>query len=651
MKSIKTLFCTLLVVCNIALNAQTLNVQTGSVTYQFPASTAGEMVYDNATTLTIQGKTFALTDIDRMYVDNSVVTDNLVSVNYSGTTASVLVAGNVAQYLTITVDGAHVSALQSELVGDATGKITYSLEGTTTNGGFYHEGTYKIDLVLNGVTITNPTGPAINIQNGKKINFTLKAGSTNTLTDGAGGDWKGCVRIKGHTEMKGQGTLNITGKTANAFWGKEFLELKNCTLNILSAVGDGINVNQHFTMESGALNISGVGDDGVQVSYETDDYGTIIEEADNTGAATISGGTIDITCTAAGTKGLKAEGPISISEFGTVPNITIKTTGGTIVETVNSVKDTSVCVALKSETSINISGGVLTLTSTGQGGRAMTCDQTITISGGTTTASAEGSNYGSSSGGWWKPQAGPGGGGPGGGGSSSNGKNAKGVKAKGAITITGGNLNVYSANHEGMESKSAITISGGNVYVKAGDDAINAAGDFTISGGVVYGYSTSNDGLDSNGNFYIKGGVAIGFGAGGAESGIDTGEGRYLYVTGGYAFGIGGRVDATIGSSSTQAYITGGSSMGGGGWGGGGSSSQSLSGGYAIISQGNTRLFAVKLPTTSYSGSVFCTAPSMTKNTSYTVGSASSVTGTEENGFIESPTVSTVSNTKSYTAK
>ena len=539
----------------LALNisAQTLNVQTGNVTYQFPAAQAGQMIYTDATSLTIIGKVLSLSDIDRMYVDNTSVTDNAVDVTFSGSSATVVVAGNVAQYLTVSIDGAQVSIIQNEYVDDNVGKITYTLSGNSTNGGFYHEGSYKIDLVLNGLTLTNPSGPAINIQNGKKINVTVAAGTTNTLTDGSNGDWKACFRVKGHTELKGSGTLNITGKTANAFWGKEFLEMKNCTLNILGAVNDGINVNQHFNMESGSLSISGVGDDGLQVSYETDDYGNIISETDNTGAITITGGTININTTGDGSKGIKAEGAINISEFASTTNITVKTTGGVLLETTNNVKDTSVCVCIKSETDITISGGTLTLTSTGQGARAMTCDKTINIIGGTTTARAEGSNYGSSSsggGGWWMPAAGPGGGGrPG---QSSNGKNAKGIKAKGALTISGGTLNVYSANHEGLESKSTITVTDGIVYVQAKDDAINSAGDFTISGGAVCGHATSNDGLDANGNMYIKGGLVYAIGASSPELAIDANSEaqKKLYVSGGTIVAIGG---LESGASLTQS--------------------------------------------------------------------------------------------------
>ena len=118
MKLFKSLiFCTLyLVFCTCLVSAQTLNVQSGSVLYQFPAYQAGEMLYSNATTLTIEGKVFNLSDIDKMYVDNTTVTNNTVSVEYGSNSAGVVVAGNVAQYLDVTVSGAQVSIIQSESV-------------------------------------------------------------------------------------------------------------------------------------------------------------------------------------------------------------------------------------------------------------------------------------------------------------------------------------------------------------------------------------------------------------------------------------------------------------------------------------------------------------------------------------------------------
>jgi phage baseplate assembly protein gpV len=76
--------------------AQTLNVKTGNVTYQFPATQAGDMTYAEGKTVTIMGKTFTLADIDSMTIDKSSVKDNAVSVSYNTNSATVTIAGNVA---------------------------------------------------------------------------------------------------------------------------------------------------------------------------------------------------------------------------------------------------------------------------------------------------------------------------------------------------------------------------------------------------------------------------------------------------------------------------------------------------------------------------------------------------------------------------
>ena len=104
----KSLFLTIALLLTIVARAQTLNVKVGSVTYQFPATQTGEMNFTDGSSLTIMGKTFTLADIDAMTVDESEVTDGAIAVSYNGTSASVKVAGNVAQYVTPVVDGAHV---------------------------------------------------------------------------------------------------------------------------------------------------------------------------------------------------------------------------------------------------------------------------------------------------------------------------------------------------------------------------------------------------------------------------------------------------------------------------------------------------------------------------------------------------------------
>lgn len=622
---------------------QTMNVCVGNVTYAVAASQTGDMPYTQGTQVEILGKVFDIAEMDRIYIDNTDVADNTVDVTYNGTEATVVVAGNIMRYLTVSVDGAHVSISQDNSLAT---EITYTLNGSTTNGSFYMDGKYKATIVLNGVSITNPSDAAINIQNGKRIAITLPSGTTSTLTDGASGSQKGCFVVKGHAEFDGKGTLNITGNKKHAYWGKEYVQLKKGagTINILGSQGDGINVNQFFQQNGGTVTMKNIGDDGIQVSYKTDDDDVRIplaEDEENTGEILIKGGNIDITVSAAGSKGIKSEGPIIINDEKSAPVINIVSSGDVKVE--NNDSTSSVC--MKSDSLISINAGTVTLTNTGVGGRAMACDLDINFAGGMVTARSEGQNYGTSStgggggpGGGGPGGGGPGGGGPGGGNSSDNTKNAKCIKAKGNLNITGGTLNAYSAYHEAIESKAVLTISGGIVYAMAGDDAINSTGDMYVTGGTVYAYSTSNDALDANGNMYLQGGTVMAFGGSGAETGIDIDEQHNLYISGGEIFAIGGRIDSRFGSA-TQAY-------------GYTTRSASFSGSYIVLSSSSgERIFAVKTPKTSYNGIVLCSSAKMAKSTTYSVGASSSVSGEEVNGFIASPTVTSVSGSTTFTAR
>ncbi len=386
----KTLAIISALLLTIAAEAQTLNVKVGSVIYQFPATQTGDMTYSDGISLTIMGKTFTLTDIDNMTIDNTQVTDGAISVEYNGTQATVKVAGNVAQYVTPTVNGAHVSIEQGS---DLAEEITYTLSGTSTDGEFYMSGSYKATVELDGLTLTNAnpvfSGAAVHIQNGKRIKIKPLTGTTSTLVDAAGGSQKGCLYIKGHAEFAQKGTLNVTGNVKHAIKAGEYISLKNATLNVLGAVGDGISCNQFFLMESGTVNISGTGDDGIQCDLEgTESTGeTTDHEDEDTGNIYISGGTITINAEAITAKGIKSAGDLNISS-GTL-NIT--TTGKGMWDTEDL--ETKAACCLSADGNMNISGGAMTLKSTGSGGKGMKCDNMLTITDGTINVTTTGALY------------------------------------------------------------------------------------------------------------------------------------------------------------------------------------------------------------------------------------------------------------------
>ena len=567
----KKIFCSIMAMLTMAASALTLNVTSGSATYQFPAEQTGKMTFANGSTMNVMGKTFAVGDITSMFTDDTAVSDNEVNVTYIGTGALVYVAGNIAQYVDVSVSGAHVTITQSDavtndLIDDGTmEEITYNLKGASTDGSLTLGGSAKCTVTLNGLALTNPNGAPINITNGKRIDLSVKKDTENTLQDGTASSAKACLYCQGHLELKGKGVLNVYayGSKAHGIKSGDYTEMKNCTVNVLAATKDGVSCNEYFLMESGTLNISGVGDDGIQCDIDNDE-GTPIaatdaadggHEDEDTGNIYIIGGTINASITGASCKGIKSEGDMIITDGA----ITVSTSGGGTWDSDKLKTKASAC--LGADGNVTISGGTLTLTSTGAGGKGINADGTLTVDGGTMTIKTSGNAVVASSTGTLSVVT-----------SSqqldkynSDYKSSpKGIKVDGAITINDGIINVTTtgAGGEGIESKTCITFNGGQTYVSASDDGINAsynddtkslsyAGDMTINGGYIYCYSTGNDAMDTNGNFYIKGGLVYAIGSGNVEKSLDanTEEGKKLYISGGTVIAIG---DLESGSSITN---------------------------------------------------------------------------------------------------
>ena len=610
-------------VLTIAATGQTLNVKVGSVSYLFPAASAGDMTYsENGTLLTIMGKTFTVGDIDAMTVDETAVTDNSVDISYNGTAATVSVAGNVAQYVTPTVSGGHVSIAQSNTADVDGDEITYTLSGTTADGEFALAGSYKCTVALAGLTMTNPSGAAINISNGKRIQLSVKKNTVNTLADGASGAQTGCIYSKGQLQLQGNGTLNVAGQTKHAIKSGDYIEVKNLTLNVTAAVADGISCNEYFLMKSGTVSISGVGDDGIQCDLDgTASTGeTADHEDEDSGNIYIEGGTLTVSTTANGGKGLKTDstvridggtltfnasgavdtsdssdpsyvaaikgskvvqnnGTVTINVKGTagrgISADDIETNGGELT-IVNSAAPTTIASDVKSAKglkglNIALNAGTISITMSGNASKAISCgDGTKSTSGG---------------GGGWGGWGGPGGG-MGGGtkwtdvkgsytqgrsdgtgpvltvtqtGSAYSSSSAKAIKAICAVIVYGGQTEVYTktSGGEGLESKTSVDIRGGQHYFQCYDDCINSAGKIYFNGGVTVCYSNGNDAVDSNAG--TTGAITIGNGT------------AFAYTTkGGAEEGFDCDNNSYIQITGTGIGISAGGSQGGGGGGGGG---------------------------------------------------------------------------------
>jgi hypothetical protein len=144
---------------------------------------------------------------DEDYLENTTI-ERTITVTFS-TTADATVEGD---------DDGIVSISGNDVIAtNTTGEvIRYVLTGTTTDGFFKLYSTKKQAIVLNGVSITNPDGAAINNQSKKRTFIVLNDGTKNYLTDGTNysdatddEDMKACFFSEGQLVFSGAGYLEV----------------------------------------------------------------------------------------------------------------------------------------------------------------------------------------------------------------------------------------------------------------------------------------------------------------------------------------------------------------------------------------------------------------------------------------------------------
>ena len=334
----------------------------------------------------------------------------------------------------------------------------------------------KVKLRLNGMSLTDPDGPAIYFDRCKKAFITLESGTVNTVSDGSsyasaveehtvGGvtysitatEAKGAIHTDDTLEIKGKGTLNVNGNYKHGINSDDDISIENGVFNITS-VKDGIHVNDAIAM------------DGKSIKMTVNSSGDGIE----------SEGTADVTLVnslsiTAGGKGIKAEGDLTV-------------TAGTI--TVTSDDD-----CIHSNGNVTVNGGALTLTSSDDGIHA---DSALTINDGavTITQSYEGLEGNSVliEGGVIDVTA------------TDDGINAAGGNDQSSIGGRPGQNNFNTG------STAFITVNGGEVYVTSSGDGIDSNGALSFNGGVtvVQGPSTGgNFSLDADGTVSFTGGTVV----------------------------------------------------------------------------------------------------------------------------------------------
>lgn len=439
----------------------------------------------------------------------------------------------------ITVNGGHITANHGTTEG-----VCYILTGSTDNGSFTVAGDKKYEVRLAGVHIVNPDSAALNLLCSKRAYILLDPGTSNSLEDGASSqnNHKGALYCKGKLLFNGSGSLSVTGNYNNGIHSADYIVFRTGNnVYVKSSANHGIKAN-----------------DGIY----------------------INGGVLNVEVSAAAAKGINCESSIMVNGGRT----TVIAQGNGTYDTEEQEAKGAACI--KADGELTIAGGELWLKATGSGGKGISTDMALTISGGSAYVITEGGQYKA-----YGDTASP-----------------KGIKADGEVYCQGGLVWVRTSgtNGEGIESKSTLEVSGGEVASYSYDDAINAASDLTISSGYVYAQGRANDGIDANGNLFIKGGIVYAICAGGAEVALDanTEKGYKLYVQGGTLVAVGG---VEHGSSLSQSCYQ---------------SSWSSATWYALAYGSNT--FCFKTPTSGGNGLVVSTGqtPSLTRGISVENGTS-----------------------------
>lgn len=282
--------------------------------------------------------------------DTSVLAETMEDDDWDGDFKVTIALSDDGSTLTGDVGKISYTEQDGDLVITAANKgMEYVVSGTKTNGmlKIYSEKKYR--LTLNGVTIHNDDGPAINNQGKKTLNLYLAAGTVNTLTDGgtyasSAEDQKGILFSEGQIVLDGTGTLNVTSNYAGGVITDDYILLKpGHQLNVTSTAGHALK-----------------GKDGIYVN----------------------GGVNNLVTTADGAKAMNSEGRIEING-----GRTVAIASG--IPVINGTDTTSVA-AVKSDSTLYITAGTLNVKATGNDAKAVNSDMDILMTGGTFNAVAIG---------------------------------------------------------------------------------------------------------------------------------------------------------------------------------------------------------------------------------------------------------------------
>lgn len=337
------------------------------------------------------------------YVENSPW-NKVININFGGETPQV--TGTVPG-VNVQTNGDHITVV------NISGPVKFIISGQTTDGSLKFYGDKRFQVLLDGASITNPHGAAINNQGGKSMYVVLADGTVNQLRDGATytmvdeEDQKAALFSEGQIIFSGKGRLDVFAEGRGGIRSDDYIRIRpGVKINVYSQALDGLRANDGLIVDGGAINVETMGP---------------------------------------GAKGIRSEGPMTVN-------------GGRIIAinhgeprfgaTEDGEADTTACAALVCDTLLTVNAGIIKLKATGDGGKGLNAKQDVFIQGGSLQAVAIGTKII---------------------------KKPKGVKVDGNFNLSGGYFYSYSRRSDPLEVGGMMKVSTGYKTYETGPKLITIA--------------------------------------------------------------------------------------------------------------------------------------------------------------------------------
>ncbi len=497
--------------------------QTTAVATQDTTQNAGQTQTDDTTTAVLEGAESFSIDTASLFSDRDL------DASYDAGKATNI---KLSDSGTVAADGVSVDG--STVTIQSTG--TYVVSGSLSDGRLVVDvpDTDKVQIVLDGASISSSSGTALYVKSADKVFVTLAKGSTNTIAstgDATSEDdhtLDGAVFACDDLTVNGEGTFTVTSAKGHGLVAKDELTLVNGTFDI-TATGHAIQARDSLAAKDGTYTLKG-GSDGVHVEHDSDGQ---------KGFAYVAGGTWNID---AGSDGFDTSNDLLID-------------GGSI--TVSADDD-----GLHSEYDLIINDGTIRVADSYEGlegARIQVNGGDVDVVASDDGMNAAGNPNGTTADDAWQGQGGAQGGQmlqdgpvPQNDSSTQNGQAPQDgqVSKDGAMPQNGqmhghgmgggrcemtmgemmgsgdGAQNMRQGDGGGFErdDTASITVTGGKVVVDAGGDGIDSNGDISVTGGEVYvsGPTSQGDGaIDAGGEVTVSGGTVIAVGSMGMVQGFD----------------------------------------------------------------------------------------------------------------------------------